>query len=113
MVSRNLKATVTIGGAIASSLPSSVKKAVAELDRLKVVHQADVAEATRLKTTLRGLTKGTDDYKARVQQLKKSRNASISARTKCGRLALRRGGLLVALQPFRRGLRRYVLVLDR
>ena len=70
MVSRNIKSTITIGGAVAASLPSSTKKAVKELDRLKVVQAADTAESKRLQSALRGLGKGTDDYKVRLQQLK-------------------------------------------
>ena len=70
MTTRNLQTTITIGGAIAGSLPSSTKRAVGELNKLKIAQQQDVAESARLKTAIRGLARGSDDYKTRVQQLK-------------------------------------------
>ena len=70
MTSRNISTVITIGGSIASSLPSSTKRAVAELNRLKIAQQQDVGESNRLKVAIRGLARGSDEYKTRVQQLK-------------------------------------------
>ena len=70
MVSRNISTVITVGGSVAASLPSSMKRAVAELDRLKLAQQQDVAESNRLRTALRGLSRNSDEYRLRTQQLK-------------------------------------------
>ena len=74
MTTRSIKTIISIGGSIAGSLPSSVKKATTELNRLKAVQAADVAEANRLKTAIRGLARGSDEYKTRVQQLREAQS---------------------------------------
>ena len=111
--SKNLRTTITIGGSIASSLPSSTKRAVKELDRLRLAQSQDVQEANNLKTAVRGLARGSDDYRTRVAQLHavqerinfrtdKIGAAGIAARTAgggVGSLVGRLGALKAGLGP--------------
>ena len=76
MVTRNYKAVVQIAGTVAASLPSSARKASAELERLTTAQRIDRLEGNRLKSELRSLRKGTDDYKTALAQ-----QAAIRTRT--------------------------------
>ena len=72
---RNLALTLSVGGVVASSLPSSLKKVNKEIDELRAKAAADREELKRLSTELRGLDKDTEAYNetaGKVQGLKDS-----------------------------------------
>ena len=66
---REIKSVITVGGAVASSLPSSMKRATKELERLTFAQRQDEREARRLQRSMRGLGRGTDEYKRKAAQL--------------------------------------------
>lgn len=71
----NLALTLSVAGAVASSLPSSLKTTTRELDALRERAAEDRAELRRLSAELRTLEQGTDEYNEtaqRVQALKDS-----------------------------------------
>ena len=69
MTTRDLKSTIAVGGAIAASLPNSMKRAARELERLKTLQAADEAQAKKLRRELSALGKGTDEYRVKTSNL--------------------------------------------
>ena len=65
----NLALTLSVGGAVASSLPSSLKRTTREIDALREKAAEDRAELKRLSAELRTLEKGTDEYNQTAQQV--------------------------------------------
>ena len=110
MVQRQWKATVAIGGTIASSLPSSAKKASAELERLSSAQRIDRRESQRLSSELRTLRRGTDAWKTALAQQssvkdrlaeRSVRIRSLGERTQASTGVLGRfGGVLGRVGPY-------------
>ena len=69
MTSRDIKSTIAIGGTIAASLPSSMKRAAQELQRLRTLQAEDEAQARKLRRELGLLSKGTDEYATKTAEL--------------------------------------------
>lgn len=72
---RNISWSIAVGGAVASSLPSSLQRTSKELQALQQRAADDRAELRRLSGELRGLEQGSEAYNvtaARVEELRGS-----------------------------------------
>ena len=68
MTTRSWKAVVSIGGSIASSLPTSARRATQELEKLSGAQRIDAREAKRLSSEIKSVSRGSQEFKTALAQ---------------------------------------------
>ena len=87
------KITLSIGGQVASSLPTSLRRTTRELDNLKAKTSDERNELRSLSTQLRQTSKGTAEYERITQRVATLRDGLAGRGARIRELTIRQRGL--------------------